>query len=91
MDDAVVEQVASRLSKISGQINGIRRMIAQRRYCVDILDQISAAQGALDKVAQAVMHQHLESCVRQAFASGSGRERAQKIKELMTLFKRFEK
>ncbi|EGX57723.1 hypothetical protein SZN_21276 [Streptomyces zinciresistens K42] len=60
-DDAMV-----RLAKISGQVQGISRMIRDGRYCVDVLDQIASAQKALDGVSRQVMRNYLERCVSDA-------------------------
>jgi DNA-binding FrmR family transcriptional regulator len=59
-----------RLSKIAGQVNGVARMVEQDRYCADVLDQIAAAQKALDGVSQKVMRNYLERCVTDAITSG---------------------
>ncbi|QJW48603.1 metal-sensitive transcriptional regulator [bacterium BFN5] len=47
-----------RLKKVSGQINGIDKMLEEGRYCVDILQQILAARAALNKVAQLILESH---------------------------------
>lgn len=60
-DDAVV-----RLAKISGQVQGVSRMIRDGRYCVDVLDQIASVQKALDGVSRQVMRNYLERCVSDA-------------------------
>lgn len=59
-----------RLSKIAGQVYGVARMVDEDRYCVDVLDQIAAAQKALDGVAKKVMRNYLERCVTDAITGG---------------------
>ena len=52
-----------RLSIIAGQVNGLKKMIDEEKYCVDILTQISAIQASLRGVGEVVVRRHLESCV----------------------------
>jgi DNA-binding FrmR family transcriptional regulator len=78
-----------RLRRIEGQVQGLQRMIDNDAYCVDILLQISAVQGALDQVQKLLLGRHIESCVTDALRSGSKSERQQKIEELLDVFARF--
>ena len=64
-------------------------MIEADAYCVDILLQISAVQGALDQVEKLLLGRHIESCVSEALRSGSKGERQRKIDELLEVFARF--
>ncbi len=56
----------SRLSKIEGQLKGVRRMIEDRRYCIDILSQIRAVVGALEQVQLGVLEKHVHHCVKES-------------------------
>jgi DNA-binding FrmR family transcriptional regulator len=78
-----------RLRRIEGQVQGLQRMIHDEAYCVDILLQISAVQGALEQVQKLLLGRHIESCVSEALRSGSRSERQQKIEELLDVFSRF--
>jgi DNA-binding FrmR family transcriptional regulator len=78
-----------RLRRIEGQVQGIQRMVADDKYCVDILLQLTAVQGALEQVQKLVLGQHIESCVADAIRSGDPRERQKKIDELIDVFARF--
>jgi DNA-binding FrmR family transcriptional regulator len=78
-----------RLRRIEGQVQGLQRMIDGDAYCVDILLQISAVQGALEQVRRLLLGRHIESCVTDALRSGSRGERQQKIEELLEVFSRF--
>ena len=60
---ATKDQLRGRLKRIEGQIRGIEGMVAEDRYCIDILTQISAAQAALDKVALGLLDGHAHTCV----------------------------
>ena len=65
------------------------REINEDAYCVDILLQISAAQGALGKAGQVLLGQHIRTCVADAFASGDEVSRDEKVDELMDVFSRY--
>lgn len=78
-----------RLRRIEGQVQGLQRMIEHDAYCVDILLQISAVQGALEQVQKLLLGRHIESCVADALRSGSKSERQQKVDELLEVFTRF--
>jgi DNA-binding FrmR family transcriptional regulator len=78
-----------RLRRIEGQVQGLLRMVEHDAYCVDILLQISAVQGALDQVQKLLLGRHIESCVADALRSGSKNDRQQKIEELLDVFARF--
>ena len=78
-----------RLRRIEGQVQGLQRMIDADAYCVDILLQISAVQGALDQVQKILLGHHIESCVTDAVRSGTRNDRQRKIDELLEVFARF--
>jgi DNA-binding FrmR family transcriptional regulator len=69
-----------RLRRIEGQVRGLERMVADDKYCIDILTQISAATKALQAVALGLLEEHLSHCVSQAMAEG-GDGAAEKVKE----------
>ena len=78
-----------RLRRIEGQVQGIQRMVDEEKYCVDILLQISAIQGALEQVRKILLGRHIESCVAEAMASGRAGDRQKKIEELLEVFSRY--
>ena len=57
------DDVTKRLRRIEGQVRGIAAMVEDERYCIDVLQQISAAQAALDKVALELVDDHTRHCV----------------------------
>jgi len=75
-----------RLRKIEGQVKGLQRMVEEGRYCIDIIQQITAARRALEQVALSVMRRHVDSCVSDAIRSKHGTE---KISELMGTIHQF--
>ena len=62
-DEALKDNLIKRLNKISGQINGINKMIQDNRYCHDVLIQISAAESALKEVGYLILEDHMLTCV----------------------------
>lgn len=70
-----------RLKKIEGQVRGVAKMVDQEKYCIDIINQLTAAKNALDGVARIIMKRHVESCVSQAIINGKADD---KIEELIT-------
>jgi DNA-binding FrmR family transcriptional regulator len=63
MKDETRGKVLGRVKRIAGQVAGIQRMIEEDRYCVDILNQISAVRSALDALGLELLTSHLETCV----------------------------
>lgn len=59
----LIENLQKRLNRISGQINGVSKMINENRYCGDVLIQIAAIESALKEVGYIVLKDHLYSCV----------------------------
>jgi DNA-binding FrmR family transcriptional regulator len=85
INEEIKKNALTRLKKIEGQIRGIMKMVDQEKYCIDIINQITAAEKALDGVAKNIMKRHIESCVTEAIIQGEGQT---KIDELIeTVFK----
>ena len=76
-----------RIRRILGQLEGVQRMIEERRYCVDILNQTKAITSAIHSLEAALLKKHLEHCVSDALSS-SGDLRDQKIQEVLSLFQK---
>lgn len=89
IDETTRQKALGRLRRIEGQVQGLQRMIAADAYCVDILLQISAVQGALEQVQKLLLGRHIESCVAEALRAGGRSERQRKIDELLEVFSRF--
>jgi DNA-binding FrmR family transcriptional regulator len=86
LHDTARKDLESRLKRIKGQVEGLQAMVAEDRYCIDIVNQITAVRRALEKVALTVMGSHMESCVSEAIRSRDGQK---KIKELMDTIDHF--
>lgn len=77
-----------RLSRAQGQIGGIEKMIAERRYCVDILVQFRAVMAALRGLEVEIFQSHLKHCVTSAMKARDPKEAEKKIKEISELLAR---
>ncbi|MFL0196677.1 metal-sensing transcriptional repressor [Clostridium sp. WILCCON 0269] len=71
------------LKTSKGQIEGIMKMIENGRYCIDISNQIIAAQALLKKANLLILKQHLNHCVRDAFLKNAGEEKVEEIVNLL--------
>ena len=80
-----------RLKKIEGQIRGVQKMIEEKRYCIDILTQLSSVVGAIKSVEENILERHLKGCVNQSFRKGNKQDRTQKIDEIVDVLKKFRK
>lgn len=89
MDEQSRGEAAVRLSRVAGQVAGLQRMVAEDRYCVDILLQVAAVRAALAEVGKVVLANHVETCLTEALRSGSKAERRVKVDELMEIFSRY--
>lgn len=78
---ATKDQLDARLSRIEGQVRGIRSMVAEDRYCTDVLTQINAIQAALDKVALGLLDGHARHCL--AGGHGGPADPGEQADELM--------
>ena len=85
-DEAELRQLKNRLNRMSGQLNGIARMLDENRYCGDILIQISAVEKALQNFGYIVLKSHLESCVAEEVRRGNPEIMAETL-ELMKKLK----
>ena len=82
------EAALRRLARIEGQVRGVRRMVEDEAYCIDVLTQIAAVDKALDGVALQLLADHTNHCVRDAVARG-GDEGDEKVGELLAAVERF--
>ena len=82
-------ELVKRLHRIEGQVRGIEKMVADDRYCIDIITQISAITTALDAVAFKILDDHVNHCVAGALASGDEEVAAEKSRELLQAVHRF--
>ena len=89
LDDKTKHDLRTRLRRAEGQIGALHRMVDEDEPCVDVLLQVSAVQGALGKLGQLVLAEHIRNCVADAFETGGQPERDRKVAELMQVFGRY--
>jgi DNA-binding FrmR family transcriptional regulator len=75
-----------KLNRIRGQLDGVTRMIEEKRYCPDILVQLAAARAAIKAVEVAVLSRHMRNCVQNSITTPDRAE--QMIDELVKLFRK---
>lgn len=80
--------ILNRFKRIEGQVRGVAQMVADDRYCIDILQQVQAVKAALDKAESEILRNHAACCVNEAIASGDAAEQRVKFSELIDLFER---
>ena len=90
LDELQQQALVTRLNRIEGQVRGIRRMVQEPRLCVEILQQLSAAEAALNRISLAVFKFHVERCVPDGLAKGEP-EKSKRLGELVDIFDRFAK
>ena len=81
-------ETLNRLARIAGQVQGIRRMVEDQKYCIDIVTQIQAARSALRAVELQILRKHMHHCVSDAFESGDRQSADEKMEELLRVMKK---
>ncbi len=82
-----LELINNRLNRISGQINGIKKMVNNDVYCNDVLIQLAAVEKAIKNLSNIILEDHLYSCIADDLEAG----KLTSIDEIVSLFKRFNK
>ena len=77
-----------RIKRIEGQVKGIRKMVEEKRYCVDILTQIKAVRSALKGLENKILEEHLNHCVHKAVSSQNSKESKKVVEELLVLIRK---
>lgn len=77
--DVTNEVLLTRLARVEGQVRGVSRMLDAGQYCIDVIDQITAARRALERVALLIMQRHLNSCVKNGMAAGRGEDMTKEL------------
>jgi DNA-binding FrmR family transcriptional regulator len=78
----------ARINRVKGQLDAVSRMIEERKYCPDILQQVRAATSALRGLEAVILRGHLRGCVKTAFQSKNAFESDAKIEEIIQLWTR---
>jgi DNA-binding FrmR family transcriptional regulator len=88
VDPEIKSSNQKRLRRIEGQVRGLQRMVAEDRYCADILTQIASVQEALGAVSRELLRNHLRHCAAQAIRAGTPKQAEGMYDELLTLLSR---
>ena len=81
---ATKEAYVKRLARIEGQVRGIKRMVEEDTYCIDLLTQISAVNKAMHSLSLGLVTDHMNHCVLEAVASGDEHVITEKVEEVST-------
>jgi DNA-binding FrmR family transcriptional regulator len=84
------QAIVTRLNRIEGQVRGIRRMVQEPRQCIEILQQLAAAEAALNRISLAMFKFHVDTCVTNGVEKGEA-ERKRALAEVVDIFDRFAK
>ena len=85
--DEELKKLTNRLSRIEGQVRGLREMLQREAYCVDILVQVSAVGAALNSFSKELLSEHIRTCVADGIRQGDD----QVIDELVTTLQKLMK
>ena len=83
--DELQRDLQNRLNRAIGQLNGVKAMLEDNRYCGDVLTQLNAAEKAVRRISEIVLRNHLETCVTEQIRKGND----EVIDEVMTLIRQF--
>ena len=75
----------ARLARIEGQIRAVRKMVAEDRYCIDVIRQVQATRTALNGLETLIIDDHVDTCVQHALEAGETGERREKVTELVSI------
>lgn len=81
-----LRRVVNRLSRMEGHIRGIKTMVQESRPCPDVLVQIAAVRGALDRVARMILDEHLTECIARAAQEGNIEVEIEELKAALDRF-----
>lgn len=79
------KQLIYRLNRISGQVEGIKKMIEEDRYCDDLLTQLLAVDKAVKSLSSVILEKHMYSCIKKEVSEGN----LEVVDEVMQLFRRY--
>jgi len=81
------KQILNRMNYLSGHLEGIKKMLKDDKYCINVIKQNEAVIKALEKVNQMILENHLHTCVTQAIKGQNKKDKNKKIRELLEIFK----
>ena len=77
-----------RINRVIGQLEGIKKMVDNKRYCPDIMVQLKAVSSAVKSIETQILKTHLEHCIKDVFNQNNKLDQEDKINELLDLFKK---
>jgi DNA-binding FrmR family transcriptional regulator len=89
MDGNIKTEIVGRLNRVEGQVRGLKQMVEEERYCVDVLTQIASVHEALRSVGKVLMRNHLETCVTQGLRDGDATSADRIRQELLDIMYKF--
>ncbi len=84
----VKKDCLKRLNYLAGHLNGVKKMLEEDRYCIDVIQQNLGVISALHKINERILRNHFDTCVSRAIKFGSKKEKEKALAELMDIFKR---
>jgi CsoR family transcriptional regulator, copper-sensing transcriptional repressor len=81
-----LRRIVNRLSRVEGHIRGIKMMVQESRPCPDVLVQIAAVRGALDRVSRIILDEHLTECIARAAKEGNIEAEIEELKAALDRF-----
>lgn len=88
LDPEVQKRLEHRISRIQGQLEGVKRMLDERESCDDILVQMAAAKKAMNGAARQLLENHMETCVRDSVEGGDAGEALERLRGALAKFLR---
>ncbi len=85
MEQKNKRKIINRISYVSGHLEGVKKMVEDDRYCVDIIHQNKGIISAIKKINRMVLENHLHTCVKEAVVSKNKKEQENKIQELLDI------
>ncbi len=86
LEPEVEKALKNRLSRIQGQLEGVKRMLDERKSCDDILVQMAAAKKAMNSAAGQLLENHMETCVRDSVEHGNAGEALESLRGALAKF-----
>ncbi|MEL6882168.1 MAG: metal-sensing transcriptional repressor [Cyanobacteria bacterium J06643_4] len=84
--EASLRKIINRLSRLEGHIRGVKTMVQENRACPDVLIQIAAVRGGLDRVARVILDEHLSECITRAVDEGNIETEVEALKSALDRF-----
>lgn len=78
-DEEAYKKLTNRLNRVEGQIRGIKKMLEEDAYCIDILNQVAAANSALHSFSKELLADHMKTCVTEDILNGGENGRVEEL------------